>query len=327
MRRRHRHDRARAPLVSRSPGPPGAAPPAAAPAPIAVRGVLRVVATPIGNLEDLAPRAVRALRESRIVACEDTRVTRTLLDRHGLKTPLLACHKFNEAGVAARLMKILAEGGDVALVSDGGTPGLSDPGAIVVRAARDAGYAVSPIPGPSAATAIWSVSGLSGPFTVVGFLPHRQGERRRALESWRAAPQPIVIYESPHRILETLADAAEVLGDRPVCLGRELTKLHEEILHGRLREIRARLADRTPRGEYALVIGPDETPARAPADAMAAAVAAARDLIDAGTPLSAAARRAARAQGVSRGHLYRRLLEGPSAGAPGAGARADDGEE
>ncbi len=324
-----RPDRARGPHPPQSPDRPGKAPPAGTTesAPLAVRGVLRVVATPIGNLEDLAPRAVRALRESRVVACEDTRVTRTLLDRHGLKTPLLACHKFNEAQVATRLLKILAEGGDVALVSDGGTPGLADPGALVVRAARDAGYAVSPIPGPSAATAIWSVSGWDGPFTVVGFLPHRQGERRRALETWRAAPLPIVVYESPHRILETLADAAEVLGDRPVCLGRELTKLHEEILHGRLREIRARLADRTPRGEYALVIGPAETPALAAADAMAAAIAAARDAIGAGTPLSEAARGAARAHGVSRRDLYRQLLEDRSATDRGAADRADDGEE
>jgi 16S rRNA (cytidine1402-2'-O)-methyltransferase len=329
MRRRSRPDRARAPHPPRTPEHPGAAPPDAGPepSPLAVRGVLRVVATPIGNLEDLAPRAVRALRESRIVACEDTRVTRTLLDRHGLKTPLLSCHKFNEAEVATRLLNILAAGGDVALVSDGGTPGLSDPGALVVQAARDAGYAVSPIPGPSALTAIWSVSGWSGPFTMVGFLPHRQGERRRALETWRVAPQPIVVYESPHRILETLADALEILGDRPLCLGRELTKLHEEILHGRLREILTRLADRTPRGEYALVIGPAETPARAAADAMAAAIAAARDGIGAGTPLSEAARRAARVHGVSRRDLYRQLLESRSAIEPGAPDPAEDGEE
>jgi 16S rRNA (cytidine1402-2'-O)-methyltransferase len=285
----------------------------------AVAGVLRVVATPIGNLEDLSPRAVRALRECRVVACEDTRVTRTLLDRHGLSTPLLACHKFNESAVAARLLAILSEGGDVALVSDGGTPGVSDPGALVVQAARARGFAVSPIPGPSAAIAIWSVCGWTGPFTVVGFLPHRRGERRRALEAWRAAPHPIILYESPHRILDTLADAADILGDRPVCLGREITKLHEEILEGRIEEIRTRLAGRTMRGEFTLAVGPAETPRTAGVDAMASAIADARGAIDAGTPLSEAARRAAREHGVPRRDLYRRLLEGED--------RADDAEE
>jgi len=272
-------------------------------------GVLRVVATPIGNLEDLAPRAVRALRECRVVACEDTRVTRTLLDRHGLTTPLLACHKFNEAHVAARILALLAEGGDVALVTDGGTPGVSDPGSLLVRAAQEAGYVVSPIPGPSAATALWSVSGFGGPFTIVGFLPQRRGERRRALESWRDTAHPVVLYESPHRILETLADAAAILGDRAICLGREITKLHEEILHGRLEAIRTQIAGRTPRGEYALVIGPADAPPPAAADAMEQALAAARRSIEAGHSRSDAAKRAAREFGVPRRDLYRLLLD------------------
>src|SRR5262245_5568709 len=161
-------------------------------------GTLHVIGTPIGNLDDLSARAIATLRSCGLIACEDTRVTRAILARHGLTTRLLSCHKFNEADAARRVVAILASGVDVALVSDGGTPGLSDPGAVVVREARGAGLSVVPIPGPSAATALWSVSGFSGPFTVIGFLPHRRGERRRALAGLAHEPRPFILFESPH---------------------------------------------------------------------------------------------------------------------------------
>src|SRR5262249_51153676 len=180
-----------------------------------------------GHLEDLSPRAVATLRACALVACEDTRVTRVLLERHGLDVPVVSCHRFNEHARSERILQVLAGGKDVALVTDAGTPGLADPGAAVGRAARAAGFAVSPVPGPSALSSLWSVSGLEGPFTFVGFLPQRGGERRRALAALALEPRPLVFYESPHRILGALEDAEAVLGDRPALLGRELTKIHE----------------------------------------------------------------------------------------------------
>jgi 16S rRNA (cytidine1402-2'-O)-methyltransferase len=229
------------------------------------RGSLFVVATPIGHLGDLSPRAVDTLRRCGLIACEDTRVTRALLDRHAISSPVVSCHKHNEHARTARILAALENGVDVALVSDGGTPGLSDPGAAVVRAARSAGVTIAPIPGPSAVTALWSVSGFPpGPFTVIGFLPHRRGERRRMLASLGAETRPLVFFESPHRILDTLVDMREVLGDRQASLGREMTKIHEEYLNGPLSALHGSLATRTIRGEFTLLVAADATAARGP---------------------------------------------------------------
>jgi 16S rRNA (cytidine1402-2'-O)-methyltransferase len=285
-----------------------------------MRGTLYVVATPIGNLEDLSARALATLRTARLVACEDTRVTRAILDRHAITVPLMSSHKFNETAAARRILEVLADGGDVALVSDGGTPGVSDPGDVAVRAARAAGARVLPIPGPSAAAALWSVSGFSGAFTVQGFLPSRGGERRRALEALAAETRPFVLYESPHRILATLDDAAAILGDRDCCLGREMTKVHEEFLAGSLSSVRARLAAGAVRGEFALVVAgrPAQAARGTPGDVDAAADEA-RRLIATGLPRAEAVRRAARAAGVPRRALYQYLLadDGVSSHAPG----------
>jgi len=278
-------------------------------------GVLRVVGTPIGHLEDLSPRAVATLRACALVACEDTRVTRTILDRHGIAVPVVSCHRFNEHSQRERILRVLGEGGDVGLVTDAGTPGLSDPGAAVVRAARAAGFAVSPVPGPSALAALWSVSGLEGPFTFVGFLPQRRGERRRALEGLASEPRPLVFYESPHRILGALEDAEAALGDRPALLGRELTKIHEEVLSGRLSEIRERLARGVVRGEITLLVEPapegEARPAvEAPDDEarLTAAAAEVGRLVESGIDKGTALRRVARDRGVARRALYDRLV-------------------
>jgi len=311
---------------------PGGGTPGAVPA--AGRGTLYIVATPIGNLEDLSSRTVATLRACRLVACEDTRVTRTILDRHGFTTPVMSCHRFNEAASVRRILEVLDGGGAVALVSDGGTPGLSDPGAIVVRAARSSGARVVPIPGPSAATALWSVSGFSGPFTVQGFLPQRGGERRRALLALAAETRPIVFFESPHRIIAMLDDAVAVLGDRDCCLGREMTKIHEEFLAGSLASVRERLAAGPVRGEIALVVAGRPARDAAPGDPhdLEAAGAEARRLMAAGVPRAEAVRRAARAAGVPRRAVYQSLLGDDNRGADAAaGADAagdiDDSEE
>lgn len=219
-------------------------------------GRLFVVATPLGNLEDLGPRAVRVLGEVALVACEDTRRTGALLRSQGLRTPLLSCFEHNERERVAEVLERLQGGQDVALVSDAGTPTISDPGYRLVRAAREAGLAVVPVPGPCAAVAALSVSGLpTDRFLFVGFLPARAAPRRREIEALAALPFTLVIYESPLRVAETLADLAAAWGPRPAFLCREATKLHEEYLLADLVTLRDRLAAReTVKGEVVLVV-------------------------------------------------------------------------
>jgi 16S rRNA (cytidine1402-2'-O)-methyltransferase len=284
-------------------------------------GTLRVVGTPIGHLEDLSPRAVATLRACALVACEDTRVTRVLLERHGLAVPVVSCHRFNEHARSERILQVLGAGKDVALVTDAGTPGLSDPGAAVVRAARAAGFAVSPVPGPSAIAALWSVSGLEGPFTFIGFPPPRRGERRRAFDALAAEPRPLVFYESPHRILAMLEDAEASFGDRPALLGRELTKIHEEVIAGRLSEIRDRLGRGTVRGEIALIVeappaggtgraaaGRGDESAPDEASRIEAAAEEVTRLMERGVDKGTALKRVARDRGVARRAIYDRLV-------------------
>ncbi|HKY32932.1 MAG TPA: 16S rRNA (cytidine(1402)-2'-O)-methyltransferase, partial [Candidatus Polarisedimenticolia bacterium] len=215
-------------------------------------GTLLVVATPLGNLEDLSPRAAQALGSAALVACEDTRRTRGLLESRGIRARrLVSYHKFNERRQVEPILSVLRQGGDVALVSDGGTPGVSDPGAIVVDAALDEGLPVSPIPGPSAAAAAVSASGLvSGPFLFAGFLPARGKPRREALAELAGQTRPIVLFEAPHRLEATLRDLIDALGDRRATLVREATKLHEEVRRAALSSFLEGAAARPPRGEH-----------------------------------------------------------------------------
>jgi 16S rRNA (cytidine1402-2'-O)-methyltransferase len=214
---------------------------------------LFVVGTPIGTLEDTTARAIRVLGEVGSIAAEDTRVTARLLARHGIRKPLISYRAPVERRGLPRVMSALDEH-DVALLSDAGTPTLSDPGRALVEAAWAAGHTVVPIPGPSAVTAILSVAGYGGPgFTFLGYLPRKPGEMRRLLATLAADPRPAVAFDSPYRILKSLAVIAEVLPERQLTVGRELTKLHEQVLRGTAGELIAALGDRA-RGEFSLVI-------------------------------------------------------------------------
>lgn len=233
------------------------------------RGLLSVVATPIGNLGDITLRAIEALREADAIACEDTRVTAKLLRRYGIERPLVAYHEHNARSVEPKLLRRMAEGQRVALVSDAGTPLVSDPGAGLVRAAIDAGISVTALPGPSAVLAALSVSGLPAErFLFAGFPPSRRGERRRFLAGLATVPATLILYEAPHRLGESLAEMAAVFGDRPAAVARELTKLHEEVRRGGLAEVaRAFEAGAPPRGEIVIVIAPPTSGAEAGAAA------------------------------------------------------------
>lgn len=229
-------------------------------------GVLYVVATPLGNLEDVTLRALRILRDVSLIACEDTRRTARLLSAHGLHTPTTSYFEHNEEWKGERILEALRQGRDVALVSDAGTPAVSDPGYRLVRDARAEGLAVVPVPGPSAAVAALSVSGLpTDRFLFVGFLPARAAARRRALEDLADREETLVIYESPHRALEALADLRAVLGDREAFLCREATKVHEEYRRATLGALHEDLAAREEvKGEIVLVVAGAAASAGAP---------------------------------------------------------------
>jgi 16S rRNA (cytidine1402-2'-O)-methyltransferase len=248
-----------------------------------------------------------------VVACEDTRRTAQLLERFGLTVPTVSCHKFNERARLAGLLERVRAGEDVALVSDGGTPGVSDPGRHLVEAALEAGLPVSPIPGPSAVATLLSASGLPADrFVFEGFLPARPGERRRRLRALRAETRTLVLFEAPHRLLDTLQDLAAILGERRIVLGRELTKVHETVLRGSARQLAEGFAAGPVRGEITLAVAgaavaeteaPDEADAGALRRAWTAALAAA------GGDRRDALRRAARELGMGRAELWRRLEE------------------
>jgi 16S rRNA (cytidine1402-2'-O)-methyltransferase len=270
-------------------------------------GTLYIVATPIGNLADASPRALDTLRSVRLIACEDTRVTRTLLARYGIATATVSLHEHNERSVAQKLLHALRAGDDIALVSDAGTPALSDPGAFVVEQAHGSGIRVSPVPGPSAAAAAFSASGFAaGRFLFAGFLPPSGAARRKALETldW---PVPVVLYEAPHRMLKTLEDLLSRLGpDREIVIGRELTKKFEEVVRLPLARARGWLEAQAARlqGEFVLVIAPGaERPTAGSLDADRVLEALLGAL-----PPSEAARLAARICGVPKNALYRKAL-------------------
>jgi 16S rRNA (cytidine1402-2'-O)-methyltransferase len=218
---------------------------------------LYVVATPIGNLEDITLRALRVLRQADLIACEDTRHTQKLLNHFEIQTPTQSYHQHNEASRAQELVERIAAGGRIALVSDAGMPGISDPGERVIRAVLERGRKVIVIPGPSALVSALVASGLpTGSFRFVGFLPARSGERRSALESLRNETDTLVLYEAPHRAAEMLADVEKIFGaDRRIAIARELTKVHEEFLRGAVKDVAAEMKKRDAiRGEMTIII-------------------------------------------------------------------------
>ncbi|MCM3873494.1 MAG: 16S rRNA (cytidine(1402)-2'-O)-methyltransferase [Pyrinomonadaceae bacterium] len=274
-------------------------------------GTLYVVSTPIGNLEDLTYRAVRVLSEVDIVACEDTRHSQKLLHHYGIKTKTVSYHEHNERDRAGELLASIKSGLDVAVVSDAGTPGISDPGFRVVRMALEAGLQVVPIPGPTALVSALVASGLpSDEFFFAGFLPARSGARRSRLADLVAIPSTLVFYEAPHRLVASLVDVREILGEREAVVARELTKLHEEIVRGRLSEIVSWFsqAGHEPRGEMVVVIdrkviaGSDEETKSSESVASIVASFEAEGL----DPRSAL-KKSARQLGISRDEAYRRL--------------------
>jgi 16S rRNA (cytidine1402-2'-O)-methyltransferase len=227
------------------------------------RGCLYLVATPIGNLEDISLRALRILKEADLIACEDTRQTLKLLTHFEIRKPLESYHEHNEMTRAPELVLRMEKGEQIALVSDAGTPVISDPGHRLVSLCLRHRIPVIPIPGPSAIVAALAASGMpSDEFTFLGFLPARPAERRRALRRLIAEPRTMVFYESPQRLRQSLEDALEILGNRHAAVARELTKIHEELLHGRIEDLIATLAEKPPRGEITLLIGPPETEPR-----------------------------------------------------------------
>jgi 16S rRNA (cytidine1402-2'-O)-methyltransferase len=274
-----------------------------------VPGSLSIVATPIGNLEDITLRAIRRLREATLIACEDTRHTRKLLDHLGIAVRTVSYHEHNESSRAAELVEAVQRGEHVALVSDAGTPLLSDPGFRVVRAALDAGLPVDVIPGPSALLTALTGSGMGGgEFYFGGFLPAKRTQRTKTLQGVCSLDATLVFYEAPHRILETLEDIAVQLPGRPVCAARELTKLHEEWLRGTPSAVAAVLRKKDAvKGEFTLVLGKAEAVAESEnAEPIEHAVQRA---IDAGADRMAAIKEAARARGLSKREVYRMLEE------------------
>jgi len=270
-------------------------------------GVLYVVATPIGNLEDITYRAVRILKEVDLIACEDTRQTRKLLEHYGIQKPTISYHEHNETERAEELASRMLAGTSIALVTDAGMPLVSDPGYRLVRAAVGCGIPVQPVPGASAALSALAASGLpTDSFHFGGFLPSKPGQRANLLKSLADEHSTLIFYEAPHRVLEALEAIEEALGPRPVVVARELTKIHEEFLRGTAAEIRAILSERdSVKGEMTLLIGKatepakDETPLDEAVDA----------LIRSGTARMDAIKQVARRRGLSKREVYDRLLE------------------
>lgn len=269
-------------------------------------GILYLISTPIGNLEDITLRGLRVLKEADLVACEDTRQTRKLLDHFGIAKPMLSYHEHNEAARAAELVEKLEAGATVALVSDAGTPLISDPGYRLVTAAIAAGISVVPIPGPSAILGALAGSGLpTDSFRFCGFLPPKSSQRRKMLDALKAESCTLIFYEAPHRILEALADIEAALGARQVVVARELTKLHEEFLRGTAASVREQLAARPSiKGEMTLLIGKatapqDENPEDAEEEV--------RALEAQGLSRMDAIKQVAKTRGIPKRELYRRF--------------------
>ena len=277
-------------------------------------GTLYIVATPIGNLEDITQRALRVLGEVDLVACEDTRRTRVLLNHFGIKTKTISYHEHNERERAAEICKLLASGKNVALVSDAGTPLINDPGFRVANAAIEWQMPVVPIPGPTAFVSALVASGLpSDQFYFAGFLPARANARRAKLEELSTIPATLIFYEAPHRINATLKDALETLGNRRAAVARELTKIHEEISRGSLEELADRYSMTQARGEMVLIIGgeagePNEGSSLSSENKEGSLIKRVGELESTGLDAKAALKRAAREFGLKRAEAYRLMV-------------------
>lgn len=273
-----------------------------------VSGTLYLVATPIGNLEDITLRALRVLRECDLIACEDTRQTRKLLEHYGVHKPMLSYHEHNERMRAAEIAEKLEGGANVALVSDAGTPLVSDPGYRLVTEAAARGARVEPIPGPSAVMAALTASGLpTDAFHFAGFLPARSAPRRKALAALKNEEATLVFFEAPHRIRETLADIAETLGPRPVALAREITKIHEQFLRGEAKDLLK--AELPLKGEYTVMVGKAGA-AEPPSTNETPAPEAVAALERAGVGRMDAVKQVARQRGLSKREVYKLMIEG-----------------
>jgi 16S rRNA (cytidine1402-2'-O)-methyltransferase len=273
-------------------------------------GTLFLVATPIGNLEDISLRALRILKEVDLIACEDTRHTAKLLTHYGVATPRESYHEHNEAVRTERFLALLREGKNIALVSDAGTPLVSDPGFTLVAACRSQGITVNPIPGPTAAIAALAGSGFpTGNFYFVGFLPPRASQRKRSLEGLAGVRSTLIFYEAPHRVLDALEDLNAVLGKRKACLARELTKVHEEWLFGTPEELGLALAGRDAiRGEITIIVegAGEETAKEEHPESLEAHLEA--EMSKTGASRKEALKAVARQRGLSRRDAYRLLL-------------------
>ena len=272
-------------------------------------GSLYLVATPIGNLADITYRAVQVLKDVDLIACEDTRHTQKLLHHYGVTTKTISYHEHNEEARATELIAMMQSGTSVAVVSDAGTPGISDPGYRLVSKAADEGIVVVPIPGPSALLSALIASGLpTDEFLFAGFLPAKTGQRRARLAELRDVSATLVFYEAPHRIVASLQDCVEVLGERKAAIARELTKLHEEVRRGRLSELLEHYSTEQPRGEFVVLIDRNEISAGKtdePRESVGSLVARFEAN---GLDHRAALKKAARELGLSRAEAYRRLL-------------------
>ena len=271
-------------------------------------GSLYIVATPIGHMDDITIRAIDVLNRVRVIAAEDTRNTARLLSHHQIGAPLVSCHEHNEDDRVAVLVGRLSDGEDVALVSDAGTPTLSDPGYRLVRMAVKNGIRVVPIPGPSAAVSALSASGLpTDSFVFVGFLPRKRGKRNEALDALKDQPRTLIFYESPRRMLALIREVAAVMGDREAVLCREMTKTYEEFIRGRLSDILSVLSARAEiKGECTFLVsgcGEGETPSR---ETLQEEIEAA--LAERGAKLSDISRRLAEKHGVSKNVIYQEAL-------------------
>ncbi len=269
-------------------------------------GTLYIVGTPIGNLEDITLRALRVLREVEVIAAEDTRVTQTLLRRHNIETPLISYHQHSGEKRLRELLEMLKEGKSAALVSDAGMPGFSDPGSRLVAMVAEAGIPIVVIPGPTASSAALAASGLSGrEHLFLGFLPPKQGARCKALAEVAGFRGALVLYEAPHRVLETLTDMLAVLGERRAICARELTKKFEEVKRGSLSELITHFSQVEPRGEFTIVV--EGLTVELEPD-LANAVAEVQDLKEAGLSLSRAVAHVAEHRGVPRNRLYKFIV-------------------